>query len=1165
MRHLLSSTAVSSLLALGVGQAHANDLCEREGTTETCEGDQSDGVRAGGGARRLIVRNLSGDITPPASQAGVSIYNYQRSVTVETDLGPFAIRSSGAGITAGSYNGGVSITHDGDIITTGDTFAPGIRAASSGYNFNRITIETGSGAIETAGANSAGILSSGGYNVLTNITSASAIKTSGDGSAGITSFGGNSTFIVITGDIETSGTNSAGARASSGYEAASINNVATISTEGEGSVGLVASGYNSASILNTGDVATLGDNSSALVSSATSYTARVTSSGSIRTAGRASRGVTAFSQYGEVEITLDGDVSTSGDEATAVLAQSYYGGADVQISTDVVTQGVDAHGVSVSSGRYGASQIDLVGSITTSGDGANAILARPNYSDLSIQLDDPLATITTSGDGATAVRVAAEGSYYSSLAINVAGAITTQGADAPGIDLTSENHTGRITISGDLTTLGDRSPGIRSQTYNGLTELVVSGSLHTSGAQSTVIDLSGEYYSQMDVEISNGAQITSVGDDAPGVSLRANTGEFNIQHDGQILTTGAGAHGLSIENGGTGEFSTVTIVASGDVDVSGTDAHGLHISAAGTTTLDLSGAISGGSGNGAGVSSTGSGDVNLALSGSIGAESGLAISTGAGSDDITSTGFIRGNISLGGGENQFNHAIGGRLETGEMLDLGAQGQFENSGLIILNQEALIGSTALVGDFVQTDTGELVFDVDLVNGTADQLQIEGSADIGGDLTFNVVSADVDPSSVADSVGIEVITTTGGLTLNGAEFSPDGFEIPDTVAFDFSLTGTDTSLVLNVDAIRLDFVPLLDGAGTSNQLAVADYLDRVRANGPADGLDTLVTSLRMSADSNSLQQQLGLLTPAILPALLRQTELRSEAALRSNRTCQTGAGSACIWVNLLWSEGEDTVEGAAFDENSSEVLFGGSTFLGPSTQVSAEATIGEFDGTLGSARSMDGDRLQIRTRIDRDLTPRTAWSTQAVWTRDEVSTQRASAIAASPALIAGETETTMWSLSTTLHHDLDWGGWTYAPLLGAGYSCFEDGTYSENGAGGEQITTQYEESCFASGRAGLHVGSPTWENSIWRTQIGLRAGVTARDVDDLKTLSTLAGAPSTIAPFESRFGASDEVIGSFAFGLQFSDLKDRWTTGVSLSREESGPAARDGIEFHLLMGF
>ena len=149
-RSVLLGTVAAGMLLFGYGRvARAGPgPCVTSGSTATCTGNQSDGIEGGTDFDETIVstlkvNSLDRDIAPAAGVDGISFFRFG-SLTINSNTtdgpgGPFAITTKGDfayGIHAYSFAGSATVTHIGDIHTSG-YYGVGINAA--GFRSVRIT------------------------------------------------------------------------------------------------------------------------------------------------------------------------------------------------------------------------------------------------------------------------------------------------------------------------------------------------------------------------------------------------------------------------------------------------------------------------------------------------------------------------------------------------------------------------------------------------------------------------------------------------------------------------------------------------------------------------------------------------------------------------------------------------------------------------------------------------------------------------------------------------------------------------------------------------------------------------------------------------------------------------------------------------------------------
>ena len=615
---------------------------------------------------------------------------------------------------------------------------------------------------------------------------------------------------------------------------------------------------------------------------------------------------------------------TTGYGAFGVVAQSIGGGGGI---------GVD--GSNNSTGTF------IVGSFESGGTAGDVTFNATSTGQ---------AAITTIGYGAHGVvlqsiagggGIGGAGSSTFDPTTQTAGAISLQ----MGTNLSSSAQSGTVTVNAaglKVTTTGNNAYGILAQSIGGGGGLgfALPGSLQTmpvlgrtvspamtGGAVNITLGLGGTHNSiATDIKTSgagaHGVVAQSIGggggiggytSGTPTLSttpaaVTSNPGIGGavtvLQSNGQILTTGAGAHGIVAQSIGTsggliGFGSTlyagatgnsyndgvqysgaVTVTANGGVNVSGENSIAIFaqsIGALGTTsgsapvTVNTNFILKGGSGaQGAAIwvadgvyNGTQKNTINILGGASISALSGVAVnySGNASVDLYVPSGTVFGSVNLG---PQGQYITGGTLFAGSSI---GAARLVNSGQVFVGTAGSIDRTTLTGDFVQTGTGTLVIDADFGGRRSDSLTVQGSAILAGQVRTSILD------SVLPNVAIPFMTV---------QSSASGTLAAEASAlFGYSVTRSGNQYLLA--ATSADFVP----AGFNmpqSQVAVAEHLQAIWDRGGSPVLGPLFALLNTAATSGE----------AAYAAQLRQ--------LSPNSTYAPGArghGSAGAFANNAMS--------------------------------------------------------------------------------------------------------------------------------------------------------------------------------------------------------------------------------------------------------------------------
>ena len=314
--------------------------------------------------------------------------------------------------------------------------------------------------------------------------------------------------------------------------------------------------------------------------------------------------------------------------------------------------------------------------------------------------------------------------------------------------------------------------------------------------------------------MNSGSVLTTNGDNTPAILAQSVGGG-----GGRITANGYGAYdGFA---GGAGIGGDVAVTVAGSVQANGTASPGIFAEVAnGTLPSGVIGGVvavtvspgatvqgghnfSAGDGFGAGIyvvgggtSSTGSYSNTITNQGtitSLDGVNGTAIYGTGGWTNVVNSGTITGNLDLdngGGGGctgascptvgSTFKNQAGGTLNTGAVVRLGAAGSLTNAGTLNIGGTGRIATTAVAGNLAQTATGRLVVDTDHHAGTADRLDVQGTASLGG--LVEVHAANINNRAVT------ILTATGGLTVDPSLATTRTY----LVRFDLQNSGTSVQI-------------------------------------------------------------------------------------------------------------------------------------------------------------------------------------------------------------------------------------------------------------------------------------------------------------------------------------------------------------------------------------
>ncbi len=540
---------------------------------------------------------------------------------------------------------------------------------------------------------------------------------------------------------------------------------------------------------------------------------------------------------GKILRSESGAVTTTADLSSATMVQSIGGGggaASVVLHTDRAGLAATS-GVATDTGPIKArSSAPAPAPVTLSfgaagGSGLNGGTVTNSYS----------GGAFTTGDHALGLFV---------QSVGAGGGVATVSGDSAanvtlGGSLSASGNGGALTItsSGDIETEGAGSHGVVLQSIGG-----GGGAVFGAGAGSSVALNGGN---------------------------TGNGGAIRFDQTGDVRVTGAGASGVVAQSlgggggwidnlfagtaGGSGKGGAITLNLNGSAVATGTGAtavlaQSLGSLGGGDIVVNATGEIRG---NVAGIRIDGGAANTVTTSGLVSAVSGLAISGTDGNDAVINTGLVIGNVDLGKGANSFSNRAGATFVAYSTINLfdpppvsvpaGPASAFTNAGdfqmglaaprrpIDLLNGAVfdnfdadgdpetnpllgarVINAVTLDGNFVQTASGHMAFDVAFGPYASDKVTLSGSAQVAGTGTV-----------ILTALGNATPVTLFAAAKGGVD---NGLKIDDTLAMDYRIEA-------GTQGIQLAYTshfgqPFLN----RNGVALGHHMDSALTVGGSDGI-------------------------------------------------------------------------------------------------------------------------------------------------------------------------------------------------------------------------------------------------------------------------------------------------------------------------------------------
>ncbi len=395
-----------------------------------------------------------------------------------------------------------------------------------------------------------------------------------------------------------------------------------------------------------------------------------------------------------------------------------------------------------------------------------------------------------------------------------------------------------VTIDGSVSTYGNSSLGVFAQSVGG-----GGGVIGTPTASTAVsVGSNGGHGNAGDVGVTIGGAVTTVGQAAHGVLAQSASGSNHKGSDVKV-TVNSGAsvkasnkysYGVWMDSAGGDGGGDTSLKNSGTVSGGCDDKNTQSASKCSDSATDPTSVIAAtdddtpvtraGIDTAAGVVITNSASADIVNTGTLTTEDGVfghALRSDADDLLLRNSGTLVGEGYHFGSRARVRNTAAGTILAGATWDLGGtgNGRLLNQGRMEILGDAEHGTTMINGDFIQSGTGVLSFDLSPGAGDHDSLSVTGTAQLEGGLTFNLL--DLGTSSTGAQT-VTLLSADGGLTV------PTGVpQVADRAVVAFDTAASDTGLQLTY---AVDFM----GGDARSQLlrdeqAVATYLTALQDNG------------------------------------------------------------------------------------------------------------------------------------------------------------------------------------------------------------------------------------------------------------------------------------------------------------------------------------------------
>lgn len=826
--------------------------------------------------------------------------------------------------------------------------------------------------------------------------------------------------------------------------------------------------------------------------------ATINTTGSI-TSINASSLVSGNGDSGDVSVTQNGVITAGG-----IVAYSFVSGNGNAGSVLIDNAGNVAGRLYAGSIVVGFGNASAV-SITNSG---NVVIADPASDDYAIEADSHASNAGYSGSvtiASTGNIGGGAGGIYARTWANGTGDTGDIVIGSTG-DIASKQGIAALAFA----TLGHAGNVFITSTGN-ITAAIASGTSFAINAASISDGSSGG------VTIESSGNLVSTAADgivALSQSKQANSSIVSVKSTGNIDALDYGIRAMSQAEASAG---SVTIISKGNIRAgkAAIVAESSGGSGDGDINIEVDGNLHGGQ---HGVIFLGgiTNSLKIARGSVVLGETGYAIAGSTGDETIENAGTVIGNVGLGSGVNNFYNLNGATYISGTIINLGAVGRFENSGLFSIGKIGAAPQTAqLTGSFVQNADG--VFVVDTARGTADRLNISGSAELAGKVLpkFGGMGGATQHYTI--------LSADGGITNNGMTVSGNTLVVKYDLLFP---NANDMVLAVTADFVTAGLTP--------NQRATATHLQNSLVAG-GGGLGSVFGYLGGMVDAGSYAKALDRLHPEPYLAQSQSVLLSSLAFADGVWNCSDfgGAGvvrrgdGTCGWARMGSSRTtrNRTVENIGFDNTAWSGSAGMQFGLAPNWLVGVSVGYERSNITVDDRARSHGDLFQFGAGA---LYRQYGWELSGTLSAGVGSfdTTRLSVLPGTNATGSNSNSYLSGRLRTAYAFGIDAA--YLKPMVDVDLTALRRGGIVENGAGAAGQSVRSQTDAILSVAPAVEIGGQIQINQDMALRPYVRGGVRLFDKSDLTATASFLGSPPDASPFTVS-APLDRTVGEVAAGV------------------------------------